>query len=238
MQSAEALRIIQPPKATSGGLCFLAIPGADRKRSHRTESITRRIRKKAPATAMKYKTPHAGIRKGFISTVRDAAGDALRPQRSEQDPQTRKSIGTPVSARNSSTNAGYRRKPSMPRSSPTPMICQTRRPATASPPRPSPPHRPPCREVLQSEEPGVADRRRGAVPVDDLPSKFSAHSAESQDAGAVFLEFRRAAADNAELVPLGDYLGTHMLHIWNLVELNPAIYVPGNCVAVQYGLKE
>jgi hypothetical protein len=32
------------------------------------------------------------------------------------------------------------------------------------------------------------------------------------------------------------YLGTHMVHIWNLVEVNPAIYVPGNCAAGQYGL--
>ena len=32
------------------------------------------------------------------------------------------------------------------------------------------------------------------------------------------------------------YVGTHILHIWNAVELNPAIYVPGNCAAGQYGL--
>ena len=34
----------------------------------------------------------------------------------------------------------------------------------------------------------------------------------------------------------GTYLGTHILHLWNDVELNPAIYVPGNCTAGQYGL--
>jgi len=34
----------------------------------------------------------------------------------------------------------------------------------------------------------------------------------------------------------GTYLGTHIIHLLNAVELNPAIYVPGNCVAGQYGL--
>lgn len=32
------------------------------------------------------------------------------------------------------------------------------------------------------------------------------------------------------------YAGNHILHIWNAVELNPAEYIPGNCVAGQYGL--
>ncbi len=32
------------------------------------------------------------------------------------------------------------------------------------------------------------------------------------------------------------YLGTHLIHVWNAVELNPAQYIAGNCVAGQYGL--
>ena len=34
----------------------------------------------------------------------------------------------------------------------------------------------------------------------------------------------------------GTYIGTHILHLWGAVELNPAIYVRGNCTAGQYGL--
>src|SRR3989441_4883112 len=34
----------------------------------------------------------------------------------------------------------------------------------------------------------------------------------------------------------GTYVGTHIIHIWNAIELNPAQYIPGNCVAGQYGL--
>ncbi len=32
------------------------------------------------------------------------------------------------------------------------------------------------------------------------------------------------------------YVGTHIIHVVNAVELNPAIYIPGNCSAGQYGL--
>jgi hypothetical protein len=34
----------------------------------------------------------------------------------------------------------------------------------------------------------------------------------------------------------GNYVGTHLIHMWNAIELNPAQYVPGNCVAGQYSL--
>jgi len=33
-----------------------------------------------------------------------------------------------------------------------------------------------------------------------------------------------------------NYVGTHIIHMWNAIELNPAQYIPGNCVAGQYGL--
>jgi len=32
------------------------------------------------------------------------------------------------------------------------------------------------------------------------------------------------------------YIGTHLIHLWDALELNPGIYIPGNCVAGQYGL--
>jgi len=34
----------------------------------------------------------------------------------------------------------------------------------------------------------------------------------------------------------GNYVGTKILHIWNALELNPGLYIPGNCGAGQYGL--
>jgi len=32
------------------------------------------------------------------------------------------------------------------------------------------------------------------------------------------------------------YIGTHMIHTWDGLELNPALYIPGTCAAGQYGL--
>jgi hypothetical protein len=34
------------------------------------------------------------------------------------------------------------------------------------------------------------------------------------------------------------YLGNHIAHLWNAVELNPGVYIPGACVAGQYGLTQ
>jgi hypothetical protein len=33
-----------------------------------------------------------------------------------------------------------------------------------------------------------------------------------------------------------NYIGTHLIHLWDGLELNPAIYIRGNCAAGQYGL--
>ena len=41
---------------------------------------------------------------------------------------------------------------------------------------------------------------------------------------------------NPNLFISGSYIGTHIIHIWNAIELNPAQYIPGNCAAGQYGL--
>jgi hypothetical protein len=32
------------------------------------------------------------------------------------------------------------------------------------------------------------------------------------------------------------YVGSHTIHLWDNVEYNPGVYIPGNCVAGQYGL--
>jgi hypothetical protein len=32
------------------------------------------------------------------------------------------------------------------------------------------------------------------------------------------------------------YIGTHLIHLWDALELNPAQFIPGNCSAGQYGL--
>jgi len=34
----------------------------------------------------------------------------------------------------------------------------------------------------------------------------------------------------------GTYVGTHLIHTWSAVDLNPGLFIPGNCVAGQYGL--
>ena len=34
----------------------------------------------------------------------------------------------------------------------------------------------------------------------------------------------------------GSYLGNHTAHLWSSRELNPEVYIPGNCIAGQYGL--
>src|SRR5262249_51262762 len=32
------------------------------------------------------------------------------------------------------------------------------------------------------------------------------------------------------------YVGTHLIHTWSAIDLNPGMFIPGNCVAGQYGL--
>ena len=32
------------------------------------------------------------------------------------------------------------------------------------------------------------------------------------------------------------YVGTHLIHTWSAIDLNPGLFIPGNCVAGQYGL--
>ena len=32
------------------------------------------------------------------------------------------------------------------------------------------------------------------------------------------------------------YVGTHLIHTWSAIDLNPGLYIPGNCAAGQYGL--
>ncbi len=34
----------------------------------------------------------------------------------------------------------------------------------------------------------------------------------------------------------GTYVGTHLIHTWTAIDLNPGIFIPGNCVPGQYGL--
>src|SRR5206468_11170794 len=41
---------------------------------------------------------------------------------------------------------------------------------------------------------------------------------------------------NSDFFFAATYVGTHMIHIQNATELNPAQFIAGNCVAGQYGL--
>src|SRR5207237_2938297 len=34
----------------------------------------------------------------------------------------------------------------------------------------------------------------------------------------------------------GTYVGTHLIHTCSAIDLNPGLFIPGNCVAGQYGL--
>ena len=41
---------------------------------------------------------------------------------------------------------------------------------------------------------------------------------------------------NARWFASATYVGNHSVHLWDNIELNPSVYIPGNCVAGQYGL--
>src|ERR1019366_872262 len=41
---------------------------------------------------------------------------------------------------------------------------------------------------------------------------------------------------SANLFASASYVGTQAIHLWDAVELNPGVYIPGNCLAGQYGL--
>src|SRR5438876_1106314 len=41
---------------------------------------------------------------------------------------------------------------------------------------------------------------------------------------------------NGCLFVSGTYVGTHLIHTWTAIDLNPGVFIPGNCVPGQYGL--
>ena len=50
------------------------------------------------------------------------------------------------------------------------------------------------------------------------------------------MESYDSKADRVKLAFKASYVGSDTVHLWTDQELNPAVYIPGNCVAGEYGL--
>ncbi len=62
-----------------------------------------------------------------------------------------------------------------------------------------------------------------------IPNNMHTHQEYSWNAG-----IQRQLTSS--LFVAATYMGNHITHVWNAVELNPAEYIPGQCAAGQYGL--
>ena len=71
---------------------------------------------------------------------------------------------------------------------------------------------------------------------DHVHSGISSHSFGPGHARGVYLESGRARQITQNWFASVAYVGNHVIHVWDAVELNPGVYIPGNCVAGQYGL--